>query len=214
MEDDGSTTKECVSCPTDDGCNECSDNICKSCLPGYFLSEDNLCYKCRAYQDGCDQCDNLNTCQVCSDKGFVLNKETNKCECDISQGFVKNIETKKCQCRDLTYNVVFDDKARVCAGCSELYPGCAKCIQSTTATAGSIQYLTNEGTNLYISCNQCKKGRINDVRNYECTTCAKKFGPDCSNCDDTECRSCKKGTFLNSKKTGCVECTAYHENCA
>ena len=31
--------KRCVPCPTEDGCDLCSQNICKTCVKGYFLTE-------------------------------------------------------------------------------------------------------------------------------------------------------------------------------
>jgi hypothetical protein len=46
---DGTNQKVCLKCPTDDGCLECGDNVCKSCKAGYFLSEDGKCYKCNAF---------------------------------------------------------------------------------------------------------------------------------------------------------------------
>lgn len=82
--DDGTLRRQCVACPTNDGCDECSDNICKTCLKGYFLDpSDNRCYKCKAYLDGCEECQNSRRCDKCSDVGFITTTD-GKCECNVA----------------------------------------------------------------------------------------------------------------------------------
>jgi hypothetical protein len=79
--DDG-YREECTKCPTEDGCDTCFDNKCQTCLPGYFMDPiDNLCYKCKAYLDGCEECSSSRQCIKCSDVGFLIT-DAGSCECN------------------------------------------------------------------------------------------------------------------------------------
>ena len=79
---DGTIVKECKLCPTNDGCETCEDSVCKTCKSGYFLSEDKLCYKCNAFQDGCEECNNAYTCKKCTaNSGYIYDESINKCAC-------------------------------------------------------------------------------------------------------------------------------------
>lgn len=125
--DSTQTENRCIECPTDDGCQDCSDNICKTCKPGYFMI-DNQCYSCGVYQQGCNECNNLQTCQKCNPNGYVLSKASETCACDEQNGFQRTTDRDQCLCRNGEYNirVIDGDKQfpKSCAKCREIYDRC------------------------------------------------------------------------------------------
>mmetsp|Transcript_31709 Transcript_31709/g.48575 ORF Transcript_31709/g.48575 Transcript_31709/m.48575 type:complete len:97 (+) Transcript_31709:2339-2629(+) len=69
----------CLECPHD-GCQTCANNVCKTCITGWFLSGDK-CYECNK-SGGCEECLGLDVCTRCADVGYVLDDSVKGCECN------------------------------------------------------------------------------------------------------------------------------------
>ena len=83
--------------------------MCQTCKVGYFLL-DNKCYKCNAFQDGCEVCDSANTCSKCTERaGYRFDADINRCACIEEQGFRWNAEKLKCECSD-GHNIEFTEE--------------------------------------------------------------------------------------------------------
>ncbi|KAL4437674.1 hypothetical protein ABPG74_012349 [Tetrahymena malaccensis] len=197
--------QNCQSCILNNSiCNLCSpsyylvENICQSNHPiGYFCDSQNVCFKCSAgcntcnqykncntCSENCLQCLDQNTCTACGEE-FLLQNE--KCIC--KKGYYDS-NKKICQtCQDIIskeecnnqsiHNCFFLEEENKCVDTLNTNVYCDqnnKCHQQQPSNTYCVKEQNSINKLFQYNCFQCDQS---------CSGCVEKTNKDCSNCSES-----------------------------
>lgn len=158
-------------------------NSCSLCKSGYSL----VSGKCQACPENCSYCrEESGECSFC-DRGFFLDKKTNRCE-KVTQPFCFSLNSNHtCEICDNHYYLTAN---HTCEPCKKQFPHCSFCAGKDEA----------------LSCLSCEIGFKID-KNGACTRCPEN----CNHCNSEGCLSCFTGYYFAQNSGQCEKCPI--ENC-
>ena len=190
-------------------CLESENLICKKCISGYYLADNNCC----SFAEHCNYVDvHSFVCTFCN-KNYYLDTNDLKCKSNLEDNefkYCKKASDGKCiQCEN-NYYLGEDDKCSDTKNCLESENGiCLIC--SENYYLGLDKYCSNVENCIYSffgECVECKDGyyynRLND-------SCSKSVG-DFENCQiscyyEDECCECRNNFYLNLNNSKCYDNT-------
>ena len=196
---------------------ETGQNICETCYPGYYTSEDKKsCLKC---SDTCAECNGqASTCTACR-PGDYLTEGTCK-SCDKSA--CKECSQSPTQCTACEEGkVLFDMRCETCGF------KCTQCHNKDTCVSCDHGYFVTDGKceQCRENCDLCKDAAICEICDGgfytntvgHCMNC----GDGCIGCQDgAKCQTCDEGFTLENNRClkcqidKCKKCENSSENCA
>ncbi|KAL4486853.1 hypothetical protein ABPG72_009617 [Tetrahymena utriculariae] len=183
----------CLRC-TEDECQECKNNnqiinpqtqeCVDQCQNNYFpgLNKYNQqqCMKCSQLFEGCENCDSTQ-CNKCLDVNQVFDPINNKCTATCPKQYYQ--------------------KQQMCIRCAD--PNCQECdnLQPNKCTScfseGRFYFFQKEEGKCVDKCSSDEY-----LSNNECIKCSKKYGSNCSDCNNTKCIKCYDTSFFISISDG------------
>lgn len=198
----------CSSC--DEGCSQCHDSgSCEVCKPGYYMSNEKVCYKC---SENCLTCtENSEKCTSCHEGYYP---KDNKCtKCTVENCHICASGTSCKECNDGFYLAGTGN----CIGCPD---NCVKCKDSDTCTVCKTGFYADSNGKCQTckdNCDACNSTHCLDcapehypLDDGSCSPCA----PVCSECtgpSDKECIACDPGWYFSRPNRNCFKC---HEACS
>lgn len=176
-------TQICVSCPT--SCLTCQSlTLCTSCVNGYFLQGDNLCY------NTCPPRYFINTqtlsCQKCPSDCYTCNFDGTCITCNATSDF-RQFDSVTSRC--IALDGYFDNLSQTCVSCPINCLLCSSLTLCTSCANGS--YLTDSK----LCETSCPPRQFENNQSNTCQKCP--F--DCYTCNNVgQCTSCSAALDFRS----------------
>ena len=218
--DELASPKRCTNCVVEN-CQKCNPTgLCTECNKGFYKIIDvNSLASCAQCESTCEECDTVNSCNLCKDKDHFIASDGSKCieKCPEGEFEVMNNGVKMCNKCSLENCLECSDDSS-CSKCAERFflsesgKECKSCPRSCSKCRSESLCESCVNENEYLQTDksgclpQCNKGEYGDAKENKCYKCPEKC-PSCSS--STSCDTCEKG-MMSDGNGGCESCP---ENC-
>lgn len=219
---------------SDTNCLSCTaQNVCTSCVEGYYVSADGACTGCA--DSNCVSCTDGGICTSCVE-GYYVDSLGRCSACSLSNAHCVYCSDEH-TCSQCEWGYFVNDINR-CSGCSLTNPNCVFCSDKNTCTTcqwGFYLDAFNRCSGVAVPCDQNCDKRYCDYMTGQCSKCVDNYslnengvcklneacGHHCEDCQThcnaelcfNRCHSCEMGHYL-SEDFKCLQdqCMWYKED--